>query len=159
MVPGTETPGMVDLPDNAYRELYEYPARAIDPNAAERAERLRVQAVEADHDRVEAASNIRVIEPGRRFAPYEVAHPDQKYEEHVVLKATHWIVDRSYETAGDEPEYRNTFEAMPSRIPATPHRERPRPQVAGAQVGIIAGPEGEEIHCDKYGRIKLWFPP
>ncbi|SCZ46834.1 type VI secretion system tip protein TssI/VgrG, partial [Afifella marina] len=28
----------------------------------------------------------------------------------------------------------------------------------GAQVGIVAGPEGEEIHCDQYGRVKLWFP-
>ncbi|MER0240055.1 type VI secretion system tip protein TssI/VgrG [Fulvimarina sp. MAC8] len=157
-VPGAETPSLVDLPDNTIRELYEYPARAMDIAAHERMEKLRMQASEADHDRVEAASNIRVVEPGRRFEPYEVAHPERDYEEHVVLRATHWIVDRSYETAGDEPEYRNTFEAMPSRIPATPHRETRRPHVAGAQVGIIAGPEGEEIHCDQYGRVKLWFP-
>jgi type VI secretion system secreted protein VgrG len=25
-------------------------------------------------------------------------------------------------------------------------------------VAIVAGPPGEEIHPDKYGRIKLWFP-
>ncbi|MBO0664179.1 type VI secretion system tip protein VgrG, partial [Jiella sp. CQZ9-1] len=61
-------------------------------------------------------------------------------------------------TAGEEPEYRNAFTAIPSRIPLTPHRETPWPHVAGAQVGIIAGPAGEEIHCDKFGRIKLWFP-
>ena len=72
MVPGAETPGMVDLPDNAYRELYEYPARAIDSNAPERAERLRVQAVEADHDRVKADS---LAAPQERQGSRWVGHP------------------------------------------------------------------------------------
>ncbi|RAI22518.1 type VI secretion system tip protein TssI/VgrG [Afifella marina] len=157
-VPSAETPSLVELPENAKRELYEYPARAMDVAAHERMEKLRMQASEADHDRVNAGSNIRVVEPGRRFAPYEVAHPEKRYEEHVVIRAVHQVVDRSYETAEDEPEYRNAFEAMPSRIPLTPHRTTKRPRIEGAQVGIVAGPEGEEIHCDQYGRVKLWFP-
>ncbi|MCZ4431487.1 type VI secretion system tip protein TssI/VgrG, partial [Agrobacterium sp. SOY23] len=33
-----------------------------------------------------------------------------------------------------------------------------RPRIEGTQVAIVAGPEGEEIHPDQYGRIKLWFP-
>ncbi|MEF2074834.1 type VI secretion system tip protein TssI/VgrG, partial [Consotaella aegiceratis] len=158
MVPSAETPSLVELPENAWRELYEFPARAMDVAAHERMEKLRMQASEADHDRVQAASNIRVVEPGRRFSPYEVAHPEKAYEEHVVIRAVHQVVDRSYETAEDEPEYRNAFEAMPSRVPLTPHRTTKRPRVEGAQVGIVAGPEGEEIHCDQYGRVKLWFP-
>ncbi|MEF2074822.1 type VI secretion system tip protein TssI/VgrG, partial [Consotaella aegiceratis] len=51
-----------------------------------------------------------------------------------------------------------SFEAVPSRVPLTPHRATKRPRIEGAQVGIVAGPEGEEIHCDQYGRVKLWFP-
>ena len=158
MVPGAMTPSMVELPDSSKRELYEYPARAMDPDAVERMQRLRMQAVEADHDRVFGASNVRVLEPGRRFTPYEEAHPDRAYEEHVILRTTHRVVDRSYETASDEPEYRNAFETMPSRIPATPHRGTRRPRIEGAQVAIVAGPAGEEIHPDQYGRIKVWFP-
>ena len=158
MVPGAMMPSMVELPDSTKRELYEYPARAMDPDAVERMQRLRMQAVEADHDRVFGASNVRVLEPGRRFTPYEEAHPDRPYEEHVILRTTHRVVDRSYETAEDEPEYRNAFEAMPSRIAATPHRSTERPRIKGAQVAIVAGPEGEEIHPDQYGRIKVWFP-
>jgi len=79
-------------------------------------------------------------------------------EEHVIIKATHTIVDRSYETNGNEPEYRNSFEAIPSRVPLTPHRQTKRPRIEGTQVAIVAGPAGEEIHPDQYGRIKLWFP-
>lgn len=158
MVPGTMTPSLVQMPDATKRELYEYPSRIKTVAEAERAQKLRTQAIEADHDRVFGASTSRILEAGRRFTPYEVAHPEHDYEEHVIIKATHTIVDRSYETNGNEPEYRNSFEAIPSRVPLTPHRITKRPRIEGTQVAIVAGPEGEEIHPDQYGRIKLWFP-
>ncbi|MBW6422193.1 type VI secretion system tip protein VgrG [Rhizobium sp. XQZ8] len=158
MVPGTMTPSLVQMPEAVKRELYEYPARISSVEEAERAEKLRMQASEADHDRVFGASNSRILEAGRRFTPYEVAHPDHFYEEHVVIKMTQTVVDRSYETNSNEPEYSNEFEAVPSRVPMTPHRETKRPRIEGTQVAIVAGPAGEEIHPDKYGRIKLWFP-
>ncbi|MQY49605.1 type VI secretion system tip protein VgrG [Rhizobiales bacterium RZME27] len=158
MVPGTMTPSLVQMPDATKRELYEYPARISSVAEAERAQKLRSQASEADHDRVFGASTSRIIETGRRFTPYEVAHPDHAYEEHVIIKSIQTVVDRSYETNSNEPEYRNEFEAVPSRVPMTPHRETKRPRIEGAQVAIVAGPEGEEIHPDQYGRIKVWFP-
>lgn len=158
MVPGTMTPSLVQMPDAIKRELYEYPARISSVAEAERAEKLRMQASEADHDRVFGASTSRILETGRRFTPYEVAHPEHHYEEHVLVKAVHIVVDRSYETNSNEPEYRNSFEAIPSRVPMTPHRQTKRPRIEGTQVAIVAGPAGEEIHPDQYGRIKLWFP-
>lgn len=158
IVPGTMTPSLVQMPEAVKRELYEYPARISSVAEAERAEKLRMQASEADHDRVSSSSTSRILEVGRRFTPYEVAHPDHVYEEHVVTKMTQKVVDRSYETNTNEPEYTNEFEATPSRVPMTPHRETKRPRIEGAQVAIVAGPAGEEIHPDQYGRIKLWFP-
>ncbi len=158
MVPGTMTPSLVQMPDATKRELYEYPARIKTVEEAERAQKLRTQSSEADHDRVFGASTSRILEAGRRFTPYEVAHPEHEYEEHVIIRASHTIVDRSYETNSNEPEYRNAFEAIPARVPLTPHRLTRRPKIEGTQVAIVAGPEGEEIHPDQYGRIKLWFP-
>ncbi|MEI5681089.1 MULTISPECIES: type VI secretion system tip protein TssI/VgrG [unclassified Mesorhizobium] len=158
MVPGTMTPSLVQMPDAAKRELYEFPARALTVEAAERAQKLRTQSIEADHDRVLGKSTSRVLEAGRRFTPYEVAHPERAYDEHVIVKIKHSVVDRSYETNANEPEFSNEFEALPARVPLTPHRETKRPRIEGAQVAIVAGPPGEEIHPDQYGRIKLWFP-
>ena len=57
-----------------------------------------------------------------------------------------------------EPSYENSFAALPARLPATPHRSTPRPRIDGSQIAIVAGPPGEEIHTDPYGRVKLWFP-
>ncbi|MBF8221910.1 type VI secretion system Vgr family protein, partial [Halomonas sp. 328] len=33
-----------------------------------------------------------------------------------------------------------------------------RPRVDGPQVAFVVGPEGEEIHCDEHGRVKVQFP-
>lgn len=153
-----DTPSLVSLPGSAVREVYEYPARAATIEEAERAEKLRMQASEADHERIHGESHVRILEAGRRFTPYEEGNPDAGYEEYVVIHAVHEIVDRSYETSSDAPEYRNNFEVVPSRVPLTPHRSTKRPKIEGTQVALVAGPQGEEIHPDKYGRIKLWFP-
>ncbi|MDK4715963.1 type VI secretion system tip protein TssI/VgrG [Rhizobium sp. CNPSo 4039] len=158
MVPGTTTPSLVQMPGAMKRELYEYPARISSVAEAERAQKLRMQASEADHNRVLGRSSSRILEVGRRFTPYEVAHPEHVYEEHVIIRATHYAVDPSYETNADQPEYTNEFEAVPSRVPMTPHRTTERPRIRGTQVAIVAGPPGEEIHPDQYGRIKLWYP-
>ncbi|TWB09247.1 type VI secretion system secreted protein VgrG [Rhizobium sp. ERR 1071] len=158
MVPGTTTPSLVQMPGAIKRELYEYPARISSVAEAERAQKLRMQASEADHNRVVGRSSSRILEAGRRFTPYEVAHPEHVYEEHVIIRATHYAVDPSYETNADQPEYTNEFEAVPSRVPMTPHRTTERPRIRGTQVAIVAGPPGEEIHPDQYGRIKLWYP-
>jgi type VI secretion system secreted protein VgrG len=146
------------MPDAMKRELYEYPSRISIVAEAERAQKLRAQASEADHDRVFGRSTSRVIEVGRRFTPYEVAHPEHAYEEHVIVSMRQTVVDRSYETNSNDPEYSNSFEAVPARVPMTPHRQTKRPRIEGTQVAIVAGPADEEIHPDKYGRIKLWFP-
>ncbi|MVA72939.1 type VI secretion system tip protein VgrG [Agrobacterium vitis] len=157
-VPLNVTPSLIQMPGAKQRELYEYPARISDIKEAEVAETFRTQATEADHERVTGQSNVRFLEAGRRFTPYEEPHPEHKYEEHVITRIMHRVVDRSYETASNEMEYANAFEAIPSRVPLTPHRETRRPRIEGAQVAIVAGPSGEEIHTDKYGRIKLWYP-
>ncbi|PYG53969.1 type VI secretion system secreted protein VgrG, partial [Rhizobium sp. UGM030330-04] len=56
MVPGTMTPSLVQMPDATKRELYEYPARISTVEEAERAQKLRTQSIEADHDRVFGSS-------------------------------------------------------------------------------------------------------
>jgi type VI secretion system secreted protein VgrG len=162
------TPSLVKLPKNEAYELYEYPSvggygtdsasEAIDNKRVEQQSRLRMQAAEVDHEKIEGLSNVRTLSPARRFKPYDVANPSNVFEEHIILEIVHTARDRSYETNAGDPEYNNAFTAIPSRVPATPHRTTARPRIDGTQIAIVAGPEGEEIHPDEYGRIKLWFP-
>ena len=169
-VPGGDTPSLVKLPKNDGYELYEYPSLAgygsgtrasegIDNDAVERQSKLRMMSSEADHQRSEGASTVRTLAPGRRFKPYDVANPTNIFDEQVIADIIHTAHDRSYATNEEgDPEYENTFVAIPSKVPATPHRTTKRPKIEGTQVALVAGPEGEEIHPDEHGRIKVWFP-
>ncbi|MEJ6391623.1 type VI secretion system tip protein TssI/VgrG [Gymnodinialimonas sp. 2305UL16-5] len=168
-VPGGDAPSLVSLPRNGEYELYEYPAvpgygtgarasEGIADDEVARLTRLRMQAVEMTHRQVEGESTVRTLAAGRRFTPYDVANPDNVFGEYVTLIVEHEVVDTSYESVENQPEYMNRFIALPAEVPATPAQTSPRPRIEGAQVAIVAGPEGEEIHPDEYGRIKVWFP-
>jgi type VI secretion system secreted protein VgrG len=52
--------------------------------------------------------------------------------------------------------YRNRFTCIPA---SAPHRPPPpqRRLVAGPQTATVVGPEGQEIHTDPHGRIKVQF--
>ncbi|MEG3081803.1 type VI secretion system tip protein TssI/VgrG, partial [Halomonas sp. 5021] len=53
--------------------------------------------------------------------------------------------------------YYNQVTLIPGDAPwrATPN---PKPRVDGPQVAFVVGPDGEEIHCDEHGRVKVQFP-
>jgi type VI secretion system secreted protein VgrG len=46
---------------------------------------------------------------------------------------------------------------MPYEIPFRPVRRSRKPIVEGVQTAIVVGPEGEEIHTDQHGRVKVQF--
>ena len=56
-----------------------------------------------------------------------------------------------------EQGYRNCLIATPKNIAYRPQRLHFKHKVIGAQTALITGPEGEEIYCDEYGRVKLQF--
>ncbi|EJM13542.1 Rhs element Vgr protein [Pseudomonas sp. GM21] len=53
--------------------------------------------------------------------------------------------------------YRNQFVATPWEVFYRPPRTHDKPRMFGSQTALVTGPEGEEIHCDKYGRVKVQF--
>ena len=157
-VPIAATQSVVELPRNDAYELYEYPARISTTAEASRATRLRMQATEFDHERVEGASTVRTLAPAQRFQPFDLTDPDPPFEMHVMAGIVHVLTDRTFEPGSDAPDYACRFAALPARLPATPHRLTPRPRLDGTQTAIVAGPPGEEIHTDGFGRVRLWFP-
>ncbi len=146
------------VPGSAAKELYEFPGRFDDSWSAEQAMKYRIQATETGFETVDASSTVRTLAPGRRFTPQDVAKPSNAFQPQVVTSIRHEASNRTYETNGGKPSYANTFIVTPATTPATPHRTIPRPQILGSQIALIAGPQGEEIFCDQWGRIKVWFP-
>jgi uncharacterized protein involved in type VI secretion and phage assembly len=98
-VPAGGTKSIVKLPGNGDYDLHEYPAiggygtdSASDDIVTPRVEaqsKLRMLMAEAEHERIEGASTVRTLVPGRRFKPYDVANPGNVFKEHAVLSIVH----------------------------------------------------------------------
>ncbi|MDZ4135672.1 MAG: type VI secretion system tip protein TssI/VgrG, partial [Paracoccaceae bacterium] len=54
--------------------------------------------------------------------------------------------------------YRCTFTAIPKTVPFRAPLTTAWPKIPGILIARVTGPSGEEIHTDKYGRIKVQFP-
>jgi len=59
--------------------------------------------------------------------------------------------------AGHGLHYLNWFNCIPFALPYRPVRLTPKPYVRGVQSATVVGSPGEEIFCDKYGRVKVQF--
>ncbi|UXM96359.1 type VI secretion system tip protein VgrG [Bartonella sp. HY329] len=53
--------------------------------------------------------------------------------------------------------YANAFAVQPSHLPYRAPQTS-KPLIDGPQIATVVGPEGEEIHTDQYGRVKVHFP-
>ncbi|EZI23133.1 type VI secretion system tip protein TssI/VgrG, partial [Pseudomonas extremaustralis] len=53
--------------------------------------------------------------------------------------------------------YRNRFLATPWDAFYRPPLNHPKPRILGSQSAVVTGPQGEEIHCDEHGRVKVQF--
>ncbi|WP_315973226.1 type VI secretion system Vgr family protein [Bartonella sp. HY328] len=53
--------------------------------------------------------------------------------------------------------YANAFAVQPSHLPYRAPQTN-KPLIDGPQIATVVGPEGEEIHTDEYGRVKVHFP-
>ncbi|MFI4986532.1 MAG: type VI secretion system tip protein TssI/VgrG [Alphaproteobacteria bacterium] len=57
----------------------------------------------------------------------------------------------------DPTPYTNNFTCYPDGTPVRPPRLTPKPEIRGPQPALVVGPEGEEIHTDEHGRIRVKF--
>jgi len=159
---------------NDQLEIYDYPGGyaqrfdGIDPNGAPRPKDLKL--IFADRDRTvrlrmeqEDALSLEIwgggncgnFSAGYKFTlerhfdangPYVLTHIEHK---------AHQSGYRSNEDAAFE--YENTFNCIPGALRYRPQRLIEKPIIGGIQTATVVGPPGEEIFCDKYGRVKVQF--
>jgi len=58
---------------------------------------------------------------------------------------------------GAQAGYTCEFKLLPTALPFRSARKTPKPWMQGPQTAVVVGPAGEEIHTDKYGRVKVQF--
>ncbi|MCG6210793.1 type VI secretion system tip protein VgrG, partial [Vibrio furnissii] len=104
-------------------------------------------------------SNQPLLRPGVKFDLQEHLDDTLNRDWLVVSVTCQGTQPQALEEAGGNgaTTYANQFSLIPAHRTwrATPQA---KPQVDGPMIATVVGPEGEEIFCDEYGRVKLHFP-
>ncbi|MCS2610806.1 type VI secretion system tip protein TssI/VgrG [Halomonas dongshanensis] len=149
-------------------EHFDYPGRYKRDASGQPFTRVRLEHLRREALTAEAHTDLPELAPGVRFQltdhdnaalnrdwqPIRITHhgeQPQALEEDGILQTD------GDSTTGGMTRYHNQVTLIPGDTPwrATP---TPKPRVDGPQIAFVVGPEGEEIHCDEHGRVKVQFP-
>lgn len=141
-------------------ERYDYPGRYEASASGRQFARVRMQELETDYDQVTGESNYVSFRTAGKFRVARHRLPAERGREYV-LSAVELFASAggTYITGTEEDSerYLNRFVAMPSDVPFRPSRTTPKAIVEGPQTAVVVGPQGEEIHTDEHGRVKVQF--
>jgi type VI secretion system secreted protein VgrG len=165
------------LGGNDQLEIYDYPGGyaqrfdGIDPSGgprpqdlkdilkdSERTARIRMEQEEIEGLRIEGTSDCSQFVAGHSFTLERHFDADDDY---LLTRVEHEarLGEGSYrsDAAASEFHYENRFICIPVALSYRPQRLTRKPVIAGIQTATVVGPSGEEIFCDKYGRVKVQF--
>ncbi len=147
---------------DAQFENYEYPGSYPNLSIGKEIVQVRLEQEQAERLAGNGAGNCRRFAAGFRFTIED--HPRAELNaEYLITRVAHsgsqpQAARTDFLGEADAPLYENSFECIPSDVPFRPRRATPVPRITGLQTAIVTGPSGEEIHCDKFGRVKVRFP-
>ena len=140
-------------------EKYDYPGRYKKDEQGNPFSLYRLESELALSETANAAGDDMRVVPGYGFTLE--GHANSAFnQDWLVVRVAHFGKQTGSldEEAGEEGNrYENTLFLIPHNKPwRSPLK--PRPIIRGTQVAHVTGPEGEEIYCDEWGRVKLQFP-
>jgi type VI secretion system secreted protein VgrG len=157
-----ETPStnlMVTAQDHGNYEIYDFPGTYSKKADGDQLAKTRLQETLALKERVTGKSNCRCFSSG---STVEVTdhYRDDMNQKWLLTSVNHQsTMGEAYGSGGEDEGvfYTNTFQCIPASVQFRPPRVTPKPDVQGCQTAIVVGPKGEEIHTDKYGRVRVQF--
>jgi type VI secretion system secreted protein VgrG len=141
-------------------ELYEYPGDYGLPEDGKERTQMRLEEKKTMEESAQGTSNCERFTAGCTF---EITEHDFEplNKEYLLVSVMHegsqsHIAGEFSGIDGDY-SYSNEFLAIPADVTLRPKKTFEKPYVRGLQTAVVTGPEGEEIHTDEYGRIKVRF--
>ena len=139
-------------------EVYEYPGAYAFPDhsAGDDQAQVQMEALDAESMNFQGNGTVRSLACGQSFT-LENHYAYQGDNAHFIAT---WIQHKGANNYFDEQAreiYGNEFTCMRKSVRFRPPRSTPRPIMPGPQTAIVVGPQGEEIYCDKYGRVRAKF--
>ncbi len=143
---------------DAYQH-YQWPGGYVEHADGDTYAGVRLDTLEAEHERTQGHTNLRTMAPGYRFSLERCPRADQN-REYLALAATYYFRNNARMSAGSgagDADWSITVTSQPTQMPYKPQLLTPKPRTHGPQTALVVGPKGEEIYTDKYGRIKVQF--
>ncbi len=141
-------------------EVYDYPGWYDSPEQGRSVSQLRLEEYEVPRRGGTGQSDCTRFIPGFTFKLSEHGRSDFNDKDYLLTQVSHQGTREEDLDEGPESEscmYSNSFEYILNETPFRPPRLTVRPKVLGTQTATVVGPSGEEIHTDKYGRVKVQF--
>lgn len=139
-------------------EAYDFPGDFDDAAEGDQYAGLRIDALHAEAQLYRGSAFTRRLTAGHLLRLE--GHPRKDLNgEFLVLSTDFSIQDLGTESGAiSSSDTECSFLAMRADRQYRPARRTPRPAVQGTLIGVVCGPEGEEIHTDRFGRVKVRFP-
>jgi type VI secretion system secreted protein VgrG len=138
-------------------EIYDYQGDYVQADNGEHYARVRIDEFHSEFELAEAETNVRDIAVGRLFSLTNAPRKDQE-KDYLIVSADWDLRNNTYEASiNEDATYSCTMTVLQSKQQFRPARSTPRPAMGGPQTAVVVGPSGEEIYCDKHGRVKVQF--
>jgi type VI secretion system secreted protein VgrG len=137
-------------------EAFDYPGGYGVPAAGERIAKIRSEEKCASGLVIEGETNCTRFAPGLAYTlqdhPFSDLNVEYVIGSQQIEGAQSFLRDELYQG----PTYAARFTALPRSLPFRAPRLTPKPTIH-VQTAIVVGPEGDEIHTDEHGRVKVQF--
>lgn len=139
-------------------EHFDFPGRFKDAQHGQDFTRYRLEALRNEASIGQGESNDFTLQPGQLFSLTSHPRSDLNHAWQL-LRITH--TGRQPQALEQEAGEQGTvlfnhFSFLPPGQTWRP-APLPKPTMDGPQIAMVVGPAGEEIYCDKFGRIRLQF--
>ncbi|MCX7324120.1 MAG: type VI secretion system tip protein TssI/VgrG [Hyphomicrobiales bacterium] len=147
-------------------EIYDYPEKYKVPDKDDLGKmfaQARLFASQSLDQRRHATGNAPSLYPGgvTRIVKHPAASENTEF---LVVSATHAFHGEQFRSGagggggtGPAGSYSGSYQLQPMTRPFKASSVTPHPVIAGPQTAVVVGKGGEEIHTDKFGRIKIKF--
>ena len=139
------------------RDVFLWPAATHDDGIVETRSRLMIEAAEASVSVSSGGGAFRSLAAGGKFSLEHDPVTGDEGASHVVRWMSFEAVDESWTTEGAQAFYANSFECFPATVTWRQPFSVARPNMGSIHAAVVLGPDGEEIHTDEYGRVKVQF--
>lgn len=138
--------------------VFEWPGGYCDDIQGAHYGRVRLEQLQALHERARADTNARTMAPGYLFTLTRCPRADQN-REYLAVRCRYSFCENAYASDHRAQAVQHDTEILvqPSSLPYRLIRSTPCPRMDGTQTATVVGPQGEEIWTDRFGRVKLQF--